>query len=199
MKWQGLRDALLDARCQGAGAIQIIGSEPFYEEDSLPFRFEGGGVVAHVIPDRGFRKEALAGSPDERLLIVDCPDDEGWLCPDDIVAEWMARNISVPALDDLLLSHPLYEYLTKPDEDGNSRGGARGELIQWAPGMATIASLSAPEFLPNDEEAPAINRDRTRYATAVLDLVERLENSFNLLEVEVGLRFGDQPLPDDDE
>jgi len=154
---------------------------------------EGGGTVVHVVPDAGFRKEGLAGSADERLLIVDCPDDEGWLVPEDILADWMNRNVSCPDLEDLILAHPLYEYLTALDDEGHSRGGMRGELVQWAPGVPNMASVYAPEFLPDDEEAPAINRDRDAYAEAVADLLRQFEANFRPVEIEVGVRFADWP------
>lgn len=187
--WDDVGRALLHPRCQGTGPIQVVASAPFYDEDELPFALGEGGAVLHILPDPGFRKESLAGSADERLLIVDCPDDEGWLVPDDIIADWLARNVANDALDDLLLSHPLYEYLTRPDDDGHSRIGARGELVQWAPGLPTIASIYAPEFLPDDDEAPLVNRDRAAYAHAVVDLLEQLEARFQLEEIEVGVRM----------
>jgi hypothetical protein len=195
--WPSLGTLLRNPLCQGCGAIQLVAGQPFWDEEELPFLFEGGGTVCHLLPDAGFRQESLAGSEDERLLIVDCPGDEGWLVPEDIVADWMARNVTHPALDDLLLSHPLYEYLTRNDEEGHSRGG-RGELVQWAPGIPTAASLYPPEFLPNDPDAPAVNRDRATYAEAVLDLLRQLHERFDLIEVEVGVRFGEDP-PEEDE
>lgn len=181
--------------CQGAGPIQVLAESPFWDEDALPFLVGGGGNALHVLPDDGFRKESMAGSEDERLLIADCPDEPGWLVPEDIVADWMNRNISCPDLEDLILAHPLYEYLTAPDEDGLSRGGHRGELVQWAPGLPTLASVYAPEFLPNDRDAPEINRDRRAYAAAVGDFLHQLEAAFAPIEVEVGVRFGDNPAP----
>ncbi len=187
--WREVVALLTHPLCQGTGAIQVVSRQEFWDEDGLPFHFEGGGSVCHIIPDRGFRKEALAGSEDERVLIVDCPDDEGWLVPEDIVADWMARNVTVPALDDMLLSHRLYEYLTHPDDDGLSRGG-KGELVQWAPGMPNLASIAAPEFLPDDPEAPKVNRIRRTYAAAVKDLLTQLERRFELEEIELGIRFG---------
>lgn len=195
--WREFSALLNHPLVQGTGAIQVVSRQDFWDEDGLPFHLEGGGTVCRVIPDRGFRKEALAGSEDERALIVDCPDDEGWLVPEDVLADWMARNVTVPALDDLLLSHRLYEYLTHPDDDGNSRGG-KGELVQWAPGLPNLASIAAPEFLPNDPQAPRVNRDRRSYATAVKDLLRQLEERFELEEIEVGIRFGrEPPAPDD--
>ena len=195
--WVDLAKAIAHPLCQGLGPIQVVAREAWWDEEELPFIFEGGGTVAHLVPDPGFRKESLAGSEDERLLIVDCPDDEGWLVPEDVVADWMGRNVSNPDLDDILLSHPLYEYLTANDEEGLSRGG-RGELVQWAPGIPNLASLYAPEFLPNDPEAPAVNRDRKAYAEAVRDLVAQLDRRFGVAEVELGLRFGDAPKRDPD-
>ncbi|MES2154892.1 MAG: hypothetical protein V4510_07125 [bacterium] len=196
--WRELGALLSHPLVQGAGTIQVVSRQQFWDEDGLPFRFEGGGSICHIVPDRGFRKEALAGSEDERLLIVDCPDDEGWLVPEDVVADWMARNVTVPALDDVLLSHRLYEYLTHPDDEGLSRGG-KGDLVQWAPGLPHLASIAAPEFLPNDPEAPRVNRDRRTYAAAVKDLLRQLERRFELEEIEVGVRFGKPPAaPEDD-
>jgi hypothetical protein len=97
------------------------------------------------------------------------------------------------------VSHPLYEFLTSPDEEGLARGGPRGHLIQWVPGVPTMAVLHPPEFLPGDPEAPSVNRDRDEYAAAVVDLLRHLESTFPLVEIEVGLRFGDDPVPWDDE
>ncbi|MHB8633099.1 MAG: hypothetical protein ACYDBQ_03900, partial [Thermoplasmatota archaeon] len=179
---------LRDDDCEGAGSIHLVGREPFWDEAALPFSFAGGGTVCHLVPQAGFRRESLAGSEDERLLIVDCPDEEGWLVPQDIVSDWMARHVNCAPLDDLLLAHPLYEYLTKPDEEGRSRGG-RAVLAQWSPGFPNLAALYPPEFLPGDEEAPRINRDRAAYAGAVVDLLEQLERTFQPVEMELGLRF----------
>ncbi len=165
-----------------------MGREPFYDEASLPFRLEGGGTVFRLVPERGFRRESLAGSEDERLVIVDCPDAEGWLVSADVVAEWMARTVRHPVLEELLASHPLYAYLTQPDEEGLSRGG-RVPLVQWSPGFPTLASLEPPEFLPDDDEAPRVNRDRSAYTDAVEDLLARIEREIRPLEVEVGIRF----------
>lgn len=191
--WRKAADLLRHPASRGAGPIHLVARRPFWEESDLPFRLEGGGIVVRIVPERGFRKESLAGSEDERLLIVDCPDDEGWLVPEDIVADWMARNVTCEELDDLLLSHPLYEYLTAPDDEGNSRGG-RGELVQWAPGLPTIANLAAPEFLPEDEEAPKVNRDRQAYADAVVDLVGTLLARFDVDEVELAVRLDGHPV-----
>jgi len=195
--WREAVALLSHPLCQGAGNIQVVSRQQFWDNDDLPFRFEGGGTVCRIIPDRGFRKEALAGSEDERALIVDCPDDEGWLVPDDIVADWMARTLTVPALDDLLLSHRLYEYLTAPDDEGLSRGG-KGELVQWAPGLPNLASIEGPEFLPRDPEAPLVNRNRRSYAAAVKDLLQQLETRFELDEIELAVRFGHPAEPPDD-
>jgi hypothetical protein len=190
--WRSLGSLLRNNLCQGAGPLHLVAKEPFWAEDALPFLLEGGGTVCHLVPDAGFTKESLAASEDERLLIADCPDAPGWLAPQEIVASWMARNVTNAALDDLLLSHPLYEYLTQTDEDGHSRGPA--PLVHWAPGVPTLATIAAPEFLPQDPEAPAINRDRAAYADAVLDLLRKLDERFDLLEVELPLRIG-EPLP----
>lgn len=195
--WRDVARLLRDPACSGAGPIQLLAKDDFYDEEDLPFLLLGGGSVVHIVPDAGFRKESLAGSEDERLLIVDCPDDEGWLVPEDIVADWLARHVSCPPLEDLILSHPLYEYLTAPDEEGRSRGGHRGELVQWAPGIPNLASVYAPEWLPDDPDAPAVNREREAYSMAVQDLLEQLERSFDLLELELGLRFA-EPHPGKD-
>ncbi|HEX2066591.1 MAG TPA: hypothetical protein VHI93_07245 [Candidatus Thermoplasmatota archaeon] len=189
--WRSLAALLRNPLCQGCGPIHLVASEPFWREDILPFLLEGGGTVCHLLPDPGFRKESLAGSEDERLLIADCPDAPGWLAPQDVVAAWMARNVTNPALDDLLLSHPLYEYLTQTDEEGHSRGPA--PLVQWMPGVPTLATVAPPGFLPTDREAPAVNRVRAAYAEAVLDLLRRLDERFDLLEVEVPVRLGEEP------
>lgn len=190
--WRHVADLMREPDCAGAGPIQLVARKPFWDEADLPFRFEGGGSICRIVPDRGFRKESLAGSEDERLLIVDCPDDEGWLVPEDVVADWMARNVTCEELDDLLLSHPLYEYLTQTDDEGHSRGG-RGELVQWAPGIPTMANLYPPEFLPDDSEAPAVNRDRNTYAKAVVDLIHKLLVRFDIDEVELGIRLSGHP------
>jgi hypothetical protein len=192
--WPSLAALLRNGLCQGCGPLHLVAREPFWPEDSLPFLLEGGGTVCHLVPDAGFRKESLAGSEDERLLIADCPDAPGWLAPQEVVASWMSRNVSNAALDDLLLSHPLYEYLTQTDEEGHSRGPA--PLVQWMPGVPTLATVAAPEFLPGDPEAPEVNRDRAAYAEAVLDLLRKLDERFDLLEVEVPLRIG-EALPED--
>lgn len=192
MPWDEVGRILRHEHCQGCGPIQILTEDDFYDEDALPFELAGIGTVVHLIPDTGFRKESLAGSEDERLLIVDCPDDDGWLAPEDIVANWLNRNVQCPDLEDLILAHPLYEYLTIPDEEGHSRGGHRGNLIQWAPGIPNMASIYAPEWLPNDPDAPEVNRDREAYARAVEDLIRQIEADFKPLEIEVSLRFGEE-------
>lgn len=190
-RWASLARLLKHPDCLGCGPIQLLADDSFYDEDELPFTLEGGGIVLRIVPDVGFRKESLAGSEDERLLIVDCPDDDGWLVPEDILADWMNRNVSCPDLEDLLIAHPLYEYLTRPDDEGRSRGGHRGELVQWAPGLPSLASLYAPEFLPRDDDAPQVNRDREAYADAVADLLRQLDAAFSPVDIEVGVRFGD--------
>ncbi|HUR62709.1 MAG TPA: hypothetical protein VM286_10155 [Candidatus Thermoplasmatota archaeon] len=192
--WPKLAALLRDPFCQGCGPIHLVSAEPFWDEGTLPFLLEGGGTVCHLLPDEGFTRASLASSEDEALLIVECPDAAGWLAPQDIVADWMARHVTHPGLDDLLLAHPLYEYLTQTDEDGHSRSPA--PLVQWVPGVPTLATLHAPEFLPSDKDAPAVNRDRATYAEAVLDLLDQLDDRFDLVEVEVGLRFGEDPPPD---
>ena len=186
--WRQARAVLLDPACAGVGAISLVARDPFWDEADLPFRIAGGGTVLRVIPQRGFPRESLAATPDERLLMVECPDDEGWLVPDAVVANWMTHHVTCPPLDDIVLSHPLYEYLTHPDEDGLSRGGA-APLVQWVPGLPTLATLAPPEFLPDDDEAPEVNRERRAYADAVADLVGQLGRRFALVETELALRF----------
>jgi hypothetical protein len=187
---EGLAALLRNPLCQGCGPLHLVAREPFWDEADLPFLLEGGGTVCHLLPDDGFRKESLAASEDERLLVADCPDAPGWLAPQEVVASWMARNVTNPALDDLLLSHPLYEYLTQTDEEGHSRGPA--PLVQWVPGVPTLATVAAPEFLPSDRDAPEVNRDRAAYADAVLDLLRMLDERFDLVEAEVPLRLGEE-------
>ena len=145
-------------------------------------------------PAEGFTKKSLALSHDELLLVLDCPDAPGWLVPTAIVADWMARNVACAALDDLLLSHPLYAYATRLDRQGRSRIGT-GRLAHWAPGIPTVASLMAPEWLPRDADAPKVNRDRAAHVAALQDLVAAIDDEFGLLEVEVGSRFGPPRAP----
>ena len=52
--------------------------------------------------------------------------------------------------------------------------------------------FTPPEFLPTDKEAPEVNRDRAAYAEAVLDLLAQLDKRFDLLEVEVPVRLGEE-------
>lgn len=193
---RSLAALLRSPRSQGCGPLHLVAREPFWREDALPFLLEGGGTVCHLVPDAGFRKESLAASEDERLLIADCPDAPGWLAPQDVVSSWMARNVTNPALDDLLLSHPLYEYLTQTDKEGRSRGPA--PLVQWSPGVPTLATLAAPELLTGDPDAPEVNRDRAAYAEAVLDLARLLDERFDLVELEIPVRLGEDPPPDPD-
>ncbi|MGB0652240.1 MAG: hypothetical protein ACPGQL_03480 [Thermoplasmatota archaeon] len=189
--WAGLVDILLHPACEGCGSLQLLAAEPFYDEDDLPFDLEGGGSVLRIIPKPGFQKELLASSQDELLLIVDCPDDEGWLVPDDIVRDWLCRHVANEQLEDLLVAHPLYEYLTELDEDGLSRGGGRGDLVQWVPGMPELAVVTAPELLSPelDPEAPPANLDRRAYHDGLLDLLRQLDAAFDLEEVELGVRL----------
>jgi hypothetical protein len=188
-RWDTVQRALEDDLAHGCGPIQLVAEAPFYDESLLPFSVAGGGRILRIVPERGFRKEALTETADERLLVVDCPDDEGWLVPADVVAAWYGRHVSCPRLEDVLLASPLYEYLTRLDEEGRSRGGQRGQLVQWAPAMPELASLYPPEFLPEDEEAPAVNRERKAYARAVARLLHDLEEAFDLLEIELSIRY----------
>lgn len=194
-QWRDLAALLRRPPWQGTGPIQLVAAEPFYDEEDLPFAFWSLGAVCRLVPDPGFPKESLVATEEEQLLVIDDPEEEGWLCPEETVAHWLGRNVSNPTLEDILLSHPLYEYLTALDEDGHSRGGHRGDLVQWSPGAPTVASIYPPEFLPNDADAPPVNRDRDAYADGVMDLLEQLEAAFELLEVEVALRAGEEPLP----
>lgn len=184
-----VRRLLEDPACQGLGSLHLVAAELFWDEEDLPFVLHGGGPVVRLVPRAGFTKDLLASSLDERLLLVDCPDDDGWLVPSGLVAGWMARHVTCPPLDDVLLAHPLYAHATKVDAKGRSRMG-RGRLAHWAPGTPTVASLAEPPFTPGDRQAPAVNRDRAAYAEAVADLLGQLAAAFPLLEVEVGGRFG---------
>lgn len=199
MPWRDVVPLFRHPRCQGAGAIHLVGKHAFYEEDDLPFALAEGETVLRVIPRPGFTKESLAGSPDERLVIADCPDDTGWMVPEVIIGDWMSRNVRCARLEDIILAHPLYEFLTTPDDDGHTRAGARGHMVHWIPGIPTIAVLHPPEFLPGDDDAPDVNRDRDTYADAVVDLLEQLEREYGPVEIEVGLRFGDDPVPWEDD
>jgi hypothetical protein len=187
-----LRAAVADPRWAGFGPVHVVARRPFWDEDDLPFTLHGGGAVVRLEPARGFAKDLLAGSADERAVVADCPDAPGWLVPAGIVADWMDRHVSCPALDDLLLSHPLYSYATATDRRGSSRMG-RGRLAHWSPGMPTLASLAAPDWLPDDPAAPLLHRDREAHADAVADLLEALDGAFGLLEAEVPSRYVPAP------
>ncbi|MFA5945027.1 MAG: hypothetical protein WC876_11255 [Candidatus Thermoplasmatota archaeon] len=186
---RGLVDAAKSPGWHGFGSIHLVTETPFWDEADLPFELFGGGAVVRLDPAQGFTKTSLAASHDELLLVLDCPDAPGWLVPTAIVADWMARNVVCAALDDVLLSNPLYSYATRVDRQGRSRIGAT-RLAQWAPGLPTVASLMAPEWLPRDADAPRVNRDRATHVAALQDLVQALDSEFGLLEVEVGSRFG---------
>ena len=186
---RGLAHAAAAPGWHGFGSVNLVAGRPFWSEEDLPFELHGGGAVVRLEPAQGFSKSSLAASHDELLLVLDCPDAPGWLVPSAIVADWMARNVACAALDDLLLSSPLYGYATKVDRQGRSRIG-RGRLAQWAPGVPTVASLMAPEWLPRDADAPKVNRDRATHVAALQELVSAIDAEFGLLEVEVGSRFG---------
>lgn len=188
MTSDALRDLLASPRCQGAGSLHLVAPRPFWDEEALPFTLHGGGNVLRLVPRPGFARENLAGSADERLLVVDCPDDDGWLVPAGAVAGWMARHVACPELDDLLLAHPLYAHATRVDSKGRSRMG-KGRLAHWTPGVPTVASVVEPPFTPEDRSAPAVNRQRAAYADAVVDLVEQLRERFALVEIEVSARL----------
>lgn len=184
-----LRDLLLSPKSHGVGAIHAVAREPFWDETALPFTMHGGGNVVRVVPTKGFRRDNLAGSEDERLLIVDCPDAEGWLVPAGFVASWMARHVTNPDLDDLLIGHPLYSHTTKVDAKGHSVMG-KGRLVHWSPEAPTSAFIAEPPFLPNDRKAPAVNRLRRDYADAVVDLLDHIRQRFDVVEIEVSARLG---------
>lgn len=180
-------DALRADDCLGLAGISLVAREPFWDEDDLPFRMHGAGVV-RVEPLDGFRKQLLAATKDELLVMPDCPDAPGWLVPEGIVARWMSLHVANERLDDLLLSHPLYTHRVKPDKEGHSRGG-RSRLVQWTPGVPTHAHLVGPEFLRGDKSAPTVNRQRAKYAAACQDLVDKLHAAFPLDEVELAFAF----------
>jgi hypothetical protein len=184
---KALRDLLASPAAHGVGSLTLVARTPFWDEAALPFEVHGGGSVVRIVPRHGFTKDRLAGSLDERLLVVDCPDDEGWLVPGGLVAGWMARHVTCAELDDVLLAHPLYAHVTKVDAKGRSRAG-RARLATWSPGIPTVAHLLEPPFLA-DKAAPAVNRARAAYADAVVDLVARLREGFDLDEVEVSARL----------
>jgi hypothetical protein len=186
---RGLAEAARSPGWHGFGSLNVVAKSPFWDEDDLPFTLHGGGAAVRVEPAPGFAKSSLAGSHDELLLVIDCPDAPGWLVPTAIVADWMARNVTCPPLDDLLLSHPLYVYATRVDRQGRSRIGD-APIAQWAPGVPNVAALMAPEWLPRDPDAPRVNRDRAAHVAALQDLVSSLDDQFGLLELEVPSRFG---------
>lgn len=191
---RGLAEAAKSPGWHGFGTIHIVSKSPFWDAEDLPFDLHGGGAVVRLEPAEGFTKKSLAASHDELLLVLDCPDAPGWLAPSAIVADWMSRNVACAALDDLLLSNPLYSYATKVDGRGRSRMGS-GRLAHWAPGVPTVAALMAPEWLPRDADAPKVNRDRGAHVAALQHLVTALDDEFGLLEIEVGSRFGPTKTP----
>lgn len=179
--------ALREDGCLGLAGITLVARAPFWDEEDLPFRLHGAGVV-RVEPRDGLRKSLLAATKDELAVMPDCPDAPGWLVPEGIVARWMSLHVANERLDDLLLSHPLYTHLVKPDKEGRSRGG-RARLVQWTPGVPTHAHVKGPEFLEGDKSAPAVNRQRAKYAAACQDLLDRLHATFDLDEVELSFAF----------
>lgn len=180
-------DALEADDCLGLAGIALVARKPFWDEDDLPFRLHGAGVV-RVEPKAGFRKQLLATTKDELAVMPDCPDAPGWLVPEGIVARWMSLHVANERLDDLLLSHPLYTHLVKPDKAGHSRGG-RARLVGWTPGVPTHAHIAGPEFLEGDRSAPTVNRQRAKYAAACEDLLAKLHEAFDLDEVELAFAF----------
>lgn len=179
--------ALREEGCLGLAGLTLVARAPFWDEDVLPFRLHGAGVL-RLEPRAGFRKSLLAATKDELAVMPDCPDAPGWLVPDGIVARWMTTHVANERLDDLLLSHPLYTHLVKPDKEGRSRGG-RAPLVQWTPGVPTHAHVKGPEFLQGDRSAPTVNRQRAKYAAACQDLLDRLHAAFDLDEVELSFAF----------
>lgn len=180
-------DALRDPACVGVSSISFISGQPFWRESDLPFVMHGTGIV-RLEPKPGFHKSMLAATADELAVIADCKDAPGWLVPEGIVARWLASHIANETLDDVLLSHPLYTHLVKVDKQGHSRGG-RGRLVHWTPGVPTQAHVVGPEFLPDDPTAPAVNRQRAKYAAACEDLLRQLDESFGAAEIELALAF----------
>lgn len=180
-------DALRDPTCLGLASIGLVAREPFWDEADLPFTLHGSGIV-RLEPRPGFSKKLLAATPDELAVLADCPDAPGWLVPESLVARWMTRHVRNATLDDLLLAHPLYAHQVQPDAQGRSRGG-RAPLVHWTPGVPTHASLVGPEFLPDDKAAPAVNRQRAKYAAACEDLLARLGKAFPLTEIELAFAF----------
>lgn len=180
-------DALRDDTCLGLAGITLVARQPFWDEDDLPFVLHGTGIV-RIEPRPGFRKQLLAASRDELAVMPDCPDAPGWLVPEGIVRRWMSLHVVHAGLDDLLLSHPLYQHLVKPDRAGRSRGG-RGRLVQWTPGIPTHAHVAGPEFLEGDRSAPTVNRQRAKYAAACRGLLDELAAAFDLQEMEVSFAF----------
>jgi hypothetical protein len=176
-----------DPYCLGLASMSLVSREPFWDEEDLPFRLHGAGVM-RIVPEEAFHKQLLAATKDELAVMPDCPDAPGWLVPEGIVARWMSLHLANARLDDLLLSHPLYTHLVKPDRHGRSRGG-RGRIVQWTPGVPTHAHVQGPEFLEGDRSAPTVNRQRAKYRAACIDLLEQLHEAFDLVEVELSFAF----------
>ncbi|MEK6975078.1 MAG: hypothetical protein AABY18_01895 [Candidatus Thermoplasmatota archaeon] len=179
--------ALDNPDCLGLASMSLVAREPFWDEADLPFRLHGSGVL-RIEPSEAFHKQLLAANRDELAVMPDCPDAPGWLVPEGIVARWMSLHLANARLDDLLLSHPLYTHLVKLDGRGRARGG-RGRLVQWTPGVPTHAHIQGPEFLEGDRSAPTVNRQREKYRAACQDLLERLHEAFDLVEVELAFAF----------
>lgn len=184
-------DALLHADCRGLAGITLVAREPFWSEADLPFAIHGAGVL-RVEPRPGFRRVLLAGDQDELAVMPDCPDAPGWLVPQEIVSRWMTQHITNPRLDDILLAHPLYKHLVQLDAAGHARGG-RWRLVQWTPGIPTHAHIRGPEFLPADRSAPTINRQRAKYANACAHLLDELQATFALEEIELAFAYQSSP------
>src|SRR5204862_204046 len=113
-------------------------------------RMRAAGVALAVGSDNGMLGDGN--------VLADLALLHGWFAPHATVAAWLARHVTCPALDDLLLSHPLYSHTTKLDGRGRSLMGA-GRLAHWAPGLPTLASLAEPPFRPGDRQAPPVNRE----------------------------------------
>ncbi len=187
--WHEVRSLLQRSDCTGAASIRILAPEPFWDEDVLPFEVHGSPPIFRVVPRKGLRRESLAHDPDALLMIQDCPDAPGWLVPDNIIAWWLDRHVESPHVEDILLSHALFEHATHPDEQGYSPTGPRGSLIHWTPGLPHVLHIALPDPRPREPDAPAILRDPTQYSAAVTDLVDKLIEAIHPLEIELGLRF----------
>ncbi len=184
MTWQDRLQPLLHPDCMGIGSIQILAQEPWYDEEDLPFTIHGAGIL-RLEPVPGFTPESLAGSPDEARVIAPCPDAPGWLVPEDIVAGFLGRTITVPDLEDLLLSHPLYQ-----EDDGEPTPGHG--LLQWLPGVPELVSIHSP-ILGDDPSLPAANRDKEAYLAGLAEILDAIEGLADPLEISIAFRYWASP------